>query len=530
MSRARFVIALAFISAVTFVGSAQTPPARSAPDRISEGEGPFDRLVIRGITVIDGTGAPPQSPVDVVVEQNRIAEVKPVGFPGVPIDPQRRPAAGTKEIDGTGKYLMPGFVDLHAHTAAEGQAGEAEYVYKLWLAHGVTSTRGLGYGPLEWSLNERARSRLNQIVAPRMFIYQVAFRGDGWDVGAAHTPDNARAWVRWAAKRGVDGIKVAAHDPEVMEALLSEAQSQMLGSTAHLDQLGVVRMNALQATRLGLRNLEHFYGLFESLLRDSSLQAFPSDFNNTDEQQRFAQVARLASQIHPRGSQRWQALIDEWVAKKIILDPTLGVYSANRDVMRARNADWHSAFTLPILWEFFQPGRLAHGSYWRDWTTSDEIAWRTFYSVWMTFLNDFKNAGGRVTAGSDSGYMYQTYGFGYIQELEMLQEAGFSPLEVIRAATLHGAQAIAEPTGRPIDFGLIRRGLLADMIVLDENPLQNLKVLYGTGVVRLNDATARADRVPGIRYTIKDGIVYDVPRLLNDVQALVTAARERGAR
>ena len=105
----------------------------------------------------------------------------------------------------------------------------------------------------------------------------------------------------------------------------------------------------------------------------------------------------------------------------------------------------------------------------------------------MSFLNDFKNAGGRVTTGSDSGFIYQTYGFGYILELEMLQEAGFHPLEVIRSATLNGAQTLHEPKGKPIDFGIIRPGLLADMVIVDQNPLENFKVLYATGAVKLDD-------------------------------------------
>ena len=123
--------------------------------------------------------------------------------------------------------------------------------------------------------------------------------------------------------------------------------------------------------------------------------------------------------------------------------------------MRARNADWHATYTLPTLMEFFQPSRDAHGSYWFDWTTADEVAWRNFYRVWMSFVNDYKNRGGRVTTGSDSGYIYKLYGFGYVEELELLQEAGFHPLEVIRAATLHGAE-IAGRAARAADR--VRRG------------------------------------------------------------------------
>ena len=80
--------------------------------------------------------------------------------------------------------------------------------------------------------------------------------------------------------------------------------------------------------------------------------------------------------------------------------------------------------------DFYEPSRAAHGSYWFDWTTEDEVAWRNFYQVWFRLVNDYKKMGGRVTTGSDSGFIYQTYGFGFINELEMLQEAGFHPLEV----------------------------------------------------------------------------------------------------
>ena len=105
--------------------------------------------------------------------------------------------------------------------------------------------------------------------------------------------------------------------------------------------------------------------------------------------------------------------------------------------------------------------------------------------------------------------------------MELLQEAGFHPLEVIRAATLHGAEALFEPKGKPIEFGIVRAGLLADLIIVPEDPIANLKVLYGTGAVRLNDDTGEVERVGGIKYTIKDGIVYDAKKLLEDVRRMV---------
>jgi imidazolonepropionase-like amidohydrolase len=516
------IILFAFVAALT----AQTKESNiPAPDRrAGEGDGPFDRLVIRGITVVDGTGAPPQGPVDIVVEQNRIKEVRSVGFPKAAIDAKGRPAKGTREIDGSGLYLMPGFVDLHVHTGGM-QAPEAEYVYKLWLGHGVTTVRGVPTGPMDWSLRERERSAKNQIVAPRIVSYHVPFSGDGWDATKPQTAETAREWVRWAAGKGIDGLKMMSFDPEVMAALLDEAKKHGLGSTAHLGQMGVGRMNALQASRLGLGAMTHYYGLFESLLKDYSVQPYPTNQNYNDEQHRFGQVARLWDKIHPRGSERWNALIKEWVDRRFVIDPTMTIYSASRDVMRSRNADWHEKYTLPSLWEFYQPNRIAHGSYWFYWTTEDEVAWKNFYRVWMSFLNDYKNAGGRVTTGSDSGFIYQLYGFGYIQEFELLQEAGFHPLEVIRSATLYGAEALHEPKGKAIEYGIIRPGLLADMVIVDQNPLENFKVLYGTGAVKLNDATGKVERVGGVKYTIKDGIVYDAKKLLADVAAMVEKAK-----
>ncbi len=499
-----------------------------SPDRRpGEGEGPFDRLVIRGITLIDGTGAAPRGPVDIVIEGNRIREVRSVGAPGAIAEDRRRPAKGAREIDGTGMYLLPGFVDLHTHTGGAPKAPEAEYAHKLWMGHGVTTIRGVPAGGMNWTLRERERSGKNQIAAPRIFAYHRPFGGDGWTNPPLRNAEAARQWVRWAAQKGIDGLKLGAEDPDIMAALLDEAKKLGLGSTAHLHQLGVVRMNARDAARLGLGTVTHYYGIFEALLRDFSIQPYPVEHNYSDEQHRFGQVARLWDKIHPRGSKEWNDLVDEFVQRRTFLDPTMVAYLSSRDVMRMRRAEWHDAYTLPSLWEFYQPSRKAHGSYWFYWTTEDEYHWKNFYRVWMSFLNDFKNRGGRVTTGSDSGFIYNTYGFGIIQEMELLREAGFHPLEVIRSATLYGAEALHEPKGKPIEFGIVRPGLLADLVIVDQNPVENLKVLFGTGAVRLNDQTGRAERVGGVKYTIKDGVVYDAKKLLADVAAMVERARAK---
>jgi imidazolonepropionase-like amidohydrolase len=519
IARRASLVALAATLSITTIAHAQRP---APPRPQGEGEGPFQTLILQNVIVIDGTGSPPIGPMDITIQQNRITRVASAGTPGLPPQ-QRQVPAGARVMDLRGHYVMPGFVDLHLHTGDPRKTPDAEYVYKLWLAHGITTGRGVEFGPMPFSMSERARSAKNEITAPRMFVYQRP--GQGWDQGTVDTPEKARAWVRWMKEQGADGMKLTALRPSIMAALLDEGKKQGLGSVAHLTQTGVAQMNAIDAARLGLGTITHFYGLFESLYRGSDVQPWPSGMNYADEQYRFGQVARQWNMIHPPGSPEWIALLKELKELGTILDPTMVAYLASRDVMRMRTAEWHQTYTLPTLWDFYQPSRANHGSYYFDWTHDDEIAWKNFYRVWMQLLNDYKNMGGRVTVSSDAGFIYNLFGFGTIQEMELLLEAGFHPLEVIRGATMHGAQAIYEPKGIEPDFGVVREGMLADLVVVGENPLQNIKVLYGNGAVRLNDQTGRPEWVGGIVYTIKDGIVYDAKKLLADVARMVQAQK-----
>ncbi len=507
------------------ISGLQAQSSDPAPDR-DRGEGPYERLIIRGATIIDGTGAPASGPQDIVIEGNRIVAVEGVGYPGVPIDEDRRPDGATKEIDASGMYVMPGFIDMHVHSGGKPKVPNAEYTYKLWMGHGVTTVRGVPFDNMEWSLSEKERANNNEITAPRMYSYHRI--GSGWEDREVTDPESAREWVRWAKEQGIDGLKLGAHDPDIMEAVLDEAEKLNLNSTAHLDQMGVARMNTLDAAKLGLGAQTHYYGLFESMYDDHDVQPYPYDHNYQNEQHRFGQVARQWDKIVEPGGEEWNELIQKFLKHDLTMDPTMTIYEASRDVMRARAAEWHKEYTLPSLWEFYSPSRRAHGSYWFNWSTKDEIEWKNFYDRWMQFLDDYKDAGGRVTTGSDSGFIYKLYGFGYIRELELLQEAGFHPLEVIRSATMHGAEELYKKLDEDAPMGIIRPGKLADLVIVEENPLENLKVLYGNGAVQVQGVNT-VERVGGVKYTIKDGIVYDAKQLLEDVKNMVDEqAEEQG--
>jgi len=514
-----FFSAAALASAVIAFSAPAAAQMERVPDRpAGEGEGPYDTLLIKGATMIDGTGAPPEGPVSILVEGNRIARILRGGA-DIPAD---------RVIDASGMYILPGFVDTHGHNGDPSKAPQPSYGFKLWLAHGVTSVRGVGFGfgPDDPSLDQKRRSAANTITAPRLFAYTAP--GDVWPNGAVGTPQQGREWVRWIANRGYDGIKFFNNeDPATLAAILDESDKLGLGTVAHLGQRGVAEVNARVATELGLDGVTHFYGHFESLLDGAALPQYPADYNYLDEQSRFAWVARLADQVGDPGTEQWSAYIDHLIENDVTLSPTFNIYSASRDVMKARNMEWHEKYTLPSLMQFYAPSLTNHGSYYHDWTSEDEVAWRNFYRKWFDLTREFKDRGGRVTAGSDPGYIYQTWGFAYIGELEMLREAGLTPLEVIQAATINGAREIYEPKGEEPPMGSIKEGKLADLVIVPENPLANLKVLYGTGHTRLNRETNTLETVGGVRWTIKDGIVFDARALLKDVADMVEMQKLR---
>lgn len=504
-----------FAALLLFIGCTAWAQIQKAPE-IKEGDGPYTQLIIRAVTLIDGTGSPPVGPVDIVVRQNRIERIVTVGFPGTPISADRRPKleAGGKELNCEGMYLMPGFIDMHGHSGGESQGTPAEYVFKLWMGHGVTTIRDPSAGNgLQWTLDHKKLSAANSITAPRIYAYTSFGQGSKEPIS---TPEQARLWVQENARKGADGIKFFGAAPEIMDAALRENKKLGLRSACHHAQLGVARWNVLKSANAGLTSMEHWYGLPEALFTDRTIQNYPVDYNYQNEQHRFEEAGKLWKQAAPPYSDHWNKVMNELLALDFTLDPTFNIYEASRDLHRARRAEWHEEYTLPKLWAFFQPNHRAHGSYWFAWGTEQEVNWRENYRLWMTFVNEYKNRGGRVTTGSDSGYIFQVYGFAYIRELELLREAGFHPLEVIRSATLYGAQAL----GAEKDLGSVEVGKLADFVIVEENPLENLQVLYGTGAIKLADDNT-VTRVGGVKFTVKDGIVYDAKKLLADVRKIV---------
>ena len=326
----RSLIAVASVLAALMAGPASIQAQESArmervPDRQpGEGDGPYRRLVIRNAMLIDGSGAPPRGPVDIVIAGNRITQIAAAGTPGLPLRQEREPRDADREIDATGMFVLPGFVDTHGHNGDPDKAPNATYGYRLWLAHGVTTVRGVGlYPDHEMNLSDQRRCRDNTIVAPRLFNYPVL--GQLWSQGPVRNAEQARAWVRWAAAQGYDGVKFFNDPPAVMQAAVEEARRLNLGTVTHLSQGGVAEVNADRAGEMGMRGITHFYGHMESLLRDRRLVSYPNDYNMSDEQWRFSQVARGGAPQGEPGGPAWRGELGGPRGRGVTFSPTFNI-------------------------------------------------------------------------------------------------------------------------------------------------------------------------------------------------------------
>jgi imidazolonepropionase-like amidohydrolase len=465
----------------------------------------YGRLVIRNAMIVDGSGKPASGPFDIVVTNDTISETVGIDPVAVKEDRAKRPAKGEVEIDATGKYVLPGLINLHGHTQDErgGVPQPVEYCLKLWLACGITTVRDVGASKktLAW----REQSAKNEIFSPRIFAYGV-FLG-------VKNPMEARAKIRELKESGYDGIKLFGVDRDIMEAMMDEAKKQGLRVAHHV---GVEETNAWDDIRLGTTSIEHWYGIPDAAI-ESGRQNFPSNYNYNNEVDRFRYAGRLWREAN---WERLMKVFDGMVEANVAWDPTLDIYEASRDLQRAQTNPAFAEYLHPVLEEYFRPNPANHGSYFIGWTSTDETFWKENYRIWMRALLEFERRGGLIGAGEDAGFIYQMYGFGLIRELELHQEAGFHPLKVIQHATSNNAKIL----GQEDRLGRVRVGYKADLIVVNGNPLENFKVLYPTGIEEIRDG--QVFKTGGIEWTIKDGIPFHAPTLAKEIREIVAKARQ----
>jgi hypothetical protein len=479
--------------------------------------GPYNRLVIRGAMVIPGHGGPPAGPYDIVIERNMITEMIPFD----PVTAERRGEAsrptGDRIIDATGKYVMPGMIDLHTHIRTAPQ--ENEYAWYLRLAHGVTGMVNAADRGLDSALYQQKRSADNTILAPRMWPIwgwgsNTTFKRDQLE-DPKMAPQVAREMVSKGAR--VVSLGSVTWDTTLFGAVAKAVWAAGGITTIHLPPSTNAVVNAVKAACLGATMIEHHYGYAESALNRQT-QDFVRTYNFDDENDRFraagtvwleADRGRLLSQV-----------ADSLVKCGATMLPTRVVYEANRDFIRSSSLPWLEKYTHQSLINWNLPNPAYHGAFHYDWTSDDEYYWTYAFRLWGDLIAEFNKRGGRVAYGTDDNYIWATPGFSAIRELQLLRETGMHSLEVLKAATKNSAETLREPK-----LGLVRPGYLADLVIVDGNPAYNLKFMYAFGDLTI-DKDRKMFRTKGIVHTIKDGIVVENARLMAEVEKMVTKSKQ----
>jgi imidazolonepropionase-like amidohydrolase len=461
MSPAALSLLLAAVPAAT-----PTPSAPSA-------------LVLAHVAVIDvATGAvlPDRT---VRIDGERIADVSPAASARIP--------AGARIVDGSGRFLMPGLWDMHIHSFfGDWVPGGREVTLPLLLAHGVTGARDMG-SDLDPILTARADVAEGRLLGPRLVVAGPMLDGPKSPFPASiklSTPDEGRRAVAMLQERGVDFIKIQSYVPrDVYFAVADECRRRRIPFAGHVPDA----VRAAEASDAGQASFEHLIGVFEgsSPSEDAFLKGEPKGpgrfLETYDPTRETALVALLAK------NRTWQCPTLFWERGQWLVDAI--------DVSKDPDLRWAPASWREKTWPTFAADIA------KNMDTDPLPVREKFVAHELAIVARLQRAGEPFLAGTDTPAGVDVIpGPSLHHELERFVAAGFTPLEALRTATLDPARFL----GRTADFGGVEKGKIADLVLLDANPLEDVR---------------RTRRIAGVvtngRYLSRD----DLDRMLADVEA-----------
>lgn len=487
-------LAAAAVAAAAAAGRPGTATASATVDGASSRR---PALALRHVTVIDPALPGPLHDATVLVERGRISAVGPGAAVHVP--------RGAHVLDLAGKYVIPGLCDMHAHSFGTERTSPA-----LNVAHGVTSVREMAYAAPVAGWRDAVDA--GRLVGPRWTIASTIVDGDPSLLVDESDPDGAivvgdeaeaRAAVRRVRREGADFVKVYSRlSAPAYLALADEARRRRIPYAGHVpDTVSIV-----EASDAGQRSIEHLHAVgLSTSSRDAEVRAAaagitiaPGDYQGWFRQVHPVEWLAATSHSPARAAEAFARLRanDTYVCPTLVMHQLLDKPEeaiTDDDRLRYVPAETREVWEY-ILREVYLPGR----------PPAEVAQQRELYEGRLRLVGALHEAGVPLLAGSEAGLAYAYPGASVHDELALLVAAGLTPLEALATATREPARFL----GREGELGAVRRGLLADLVVLDADPSGDI-----TNTTRIHGVVARGDWVSPERRR----------RLLTDAEA---AARE----
>lgn len=425
-------------------------------------------IAITHVRIIDGTGSPPIEDASVLITNGKIQSVG--AFSQLSIPPTAR------VLDFPGYTIIPGLVGMHDHLFYPVRGGSAGYKEmgfsfpRLYLANGVTTIRLAG--SIQPDLDQRIKNQIDRgwLAGPKIYLSGPYL--DGW-ISPAQARENVSQW----ADRGAKTFKAYMYlSSSSLSAAIDAAHKRGLKITGHLCAVGFH-----EAVSLGIDNLEHGLILDSEFVPGKHVDECPSMQDTTEA------VDRLDLASPPV-----RELLDDLIRHHVALTSTLPVFETL--------TPFRSPVAPRVLNVMESSARAEYLSIRGDVNHRDRSHWPSLLSKEMRFERQFAQAGGVLLAGVDpTGNGGNLAGFGDQRELELLVEAGFTPLEAIHIATENGARFLGEAD----HIGTIAPGKQADIVLIKGNPAANI------------------DEVEKVEYVFKDGVGYNSAKLIASVRGSV---------
>jgi imidazolonepropionase-like amidohydrolase len=427
-------------------------------------------LLIQDVTVIDGTGSAALSHRTVVIINHHIQGIHP--------GPTYRPQKADLIVNGQGKFLIPGLWDMHVHMVfGDWFPHGKEVTLPLFIANGITGVRDMG-GELDVLQQWRKEIAAGTLLGPHMVISGPMLDGPHPRFPssiAIATPDDGRRAVDDLKRRGADFIKLQSLIPrEAVFAIAEESRKQGIPFVGHVPDA----VRASEASNAGQKSFEHLIGVFEgsSPLEDEFLKGAkgPGKFLSSYDPARAAKLFALLAKNHT-----WQCPTLVWERGGNLLD------EAQADFAHDPRASYVPAYWKDVTWKRFTD-QILH-----EFNTDDLATRRRFVEKELEVVNTMHRAGIPFLAGTDTPPgVYVFPGFSLHEELQRFVAAGFTPMEALQTATLNPAKFL----GIEDRLGTVEKGKLADLVLLDANPLDDIRNTQKIAAVIVNGRyLSRAD-------------------------------------